>query len=64
MKGEVRPAHIRLYSRDEVKELKDLVTGQTITAKPCMVREGFEQRRYMEADIILEPGVFRKFKWM
>ena len=39
------------------------MTGETYAAYPYVVEEGFEEKKYVAADVILDPGVFRKFRW-
>ena len=63
VKGNVRPSHIKVYTNKEAGYLEDMVTGEKITAYPYEVSEGFEDKKYMAADVVLEPGIFRKLRW-
>lgn len=60
VKGDIRPAHVKVYSSKEVKALKDVVSGETFEAVP--VKKGYHKKVYV-ADMILRPGVFRKMRW-
>ncbi len=64
VKGDVRPAHIKLYTGNEADKLVDMVTGEEFEAFTAGVWEGFEYQEYKVADVILEPGIFRKLKWV
>ena len=61
VKGDVRPAHVRLNSLKKTAGFKDAVSGQLIEAVPVTVREDFEEKTYYSADVILSPGDFRKY---
>ena len=63
VKDNVRPVHVKLYTKEDVSSLKDEVYGEKIPVAPYYVWEEFELKKYMVADIILEPGVISKFKW-
>jgi len=63
VKDNVRPAHVKLYTKEDVSSLKDEVYDEKIPVAPYYVWEEFELKKYMVADIILEPGVISKFKW-
>ena len=64
VKGDVRPAHIRLHTRNEADKLVDMVTGEEFETFTAGVWEEFEYQEYKVADVILEPGIFRKLKWV
>ena len=63
VKGDVKPAHVKVYTKNEVSGLIDAVTGEEYPATDYVVWEGFELKKYKVADVILEPGVFIKLKW-
>ncbi|MCR4806998.1 MAG: hypothetical protein K5857_04920 [Lachnospiraceae bacterium] len=63
VKGDVRPAHVRLYTADKAEVLVDTVSGERILATQLVIKEDFEERTYYSADVILAPGAFRKFRW-
>ena len=61
VKGDVRPAHVRLSSLNKTEGFKDAVSGELIPAVPVTIYEDFEKKTYYTADVILPPGVFRKY---
>ena len=63
VKGDVRPAHVQIYTRKNEAALKDMVTGETILPESCQLRENWEIKKYLAADVVLQPGSFRRFKW-
>ncbi|MBR3246935.1 MAG: hypothetical protein IKG03_00885 [Clostridiales bacterium] len=63
VKDDIRPAHVRLYTADNARALVDAVTGEVFEAVPCFFPEKWDRKRYMMADVVLVPGVFRKVKW-
>ena len=63
VKGDLRPAHVRIYTRKNAAALKDMVTGETILPESCTMRENWEIKKYLAADVVLQPGMFRKLKW-
>ena len=63
VKGDIRPSHVKVYTTKEVKCLKDMITGDDIEVSSVNVWEYWRKKTYTVADIILEPGTFRKFKW-
>ncbi len=63
VKGDIRPARVRIYTSGNAEHLTDVITGEKIEAFPCVFAEKWEKKYYKAADVILAPGVFRKFKW-
>lgn len=63
VKGDIHPAHIKLYTLKEAETLTDTVSGESIPVSPLTIVEDFEKMTYYTADVILPPGVFRKFRW-
>jgi len=63
VKGDIRPARVRIYTSGNAEHLTDVITGEKIEAFPCVFTEKWEKKYYKAADVILTPGVFRKFKW-
>lgn len=63
VKGDIRPAHVKIYTDKEVTGLTDLTTGAIIAADNVTIEENWHKKRFFVADVILEPGVFRKLKW-
>lgn len=61
VKGDVRPAHVRLYSSKKAGGFKDAATGEHIPVQPVIIREDFTEKTYYTADVIVSPGIFRKF---
>lgn len=60
VKGEIRPARIKVYTSEEVTTLKDLGSDRTYEAVPAFE---FQGKKWKVAEVILQPGVFRKMKW-
>ena len=63
VKGKIRPSRVMVYTEGDYKTLVDVTTGETYVAEPYVVWQEFEIKKYMVADLILEPGVFKAFKW-
>ena len=63
VKDDIRPAHVRLFTTEDVSRLVDVKTGEIVKAEAVVISEDFEETEYKTADVILEPGIFRKFKW-
>lgn len=63
VKGEVRPAHIKVYTEGDVSLFKDETNGREYKVESCEVWEDFEKHEYKYVDIILFPGEFIKAKW-
>ena len=63
VKGDIRPAHVKVYTKKNVRALKDTVSGETFIPSFVTLREGWESESYLVADVILQPGIFRKLKW-
>lgn len=63
VKGDIRPSHVRLYTKKPAAALIDCVSGERIPAVPVTIHEDFEKTEYRTAEIILQPGLFRKLKW-
>lgn len=63
VKGEVRPAHIKVYTEGDVSFFKDETNGREYKVESCEVWEDFEKHEYKYVDIILFPGEFIKAKW-
>ena len=63
VKGDVRPSHVKVYTESDADQLDDVVTGEKFPAYPYVVSEGFEEHKYMAADVVLDPGVIRKLRW-
>ena len=63
VKGDLRPGQVSLYTTKDVSCLTDTVTGEKIGTGTCIIHEDWTGTRYSVADIVLVPGVFRKFRW-
>lgn len=63
VKGDIRPARVRIYTSGNADHLTDVLTGGKIEAFPCVFIEKWEKKYYRAADVILTPGEFRKLKW-
>ncbi|MCR5675034.1 MAG: hypothetical protein K6G16_04920 [Lachnospiraceae bacterium] len=69
VKGDVRPAHVTVRTRKPVKALVDTHTdprfpeGRRFPAHPVTVQEDFEEYTEYCADVMLIPGLFRKYRW-
>ncbi len=63
VKENIRPSHIKVYTEREVSCLKDVMTGNTIDVSTITVWENWQKKKRYVADLILTPGVFRRFKW-
>ena len=64
VKGDIRPMHVNICTTTQAVALKDEVTGEIYPAMSYVTVEGFEPHQYMLADVILTPGVIRKFRWI
>ena len=64
VKGDIRPSHVNICTVNKVRALKDELTGEIYPAMPYVTLEGFETHQYMLADVVLTPGVIRKFRWI
>jgi hypothetical protein len=62
VKNNVRPAHVKLYTSADAECLEDTVWEETYPLNDYYVWEEWELKKYKVADIILEPGEFRKFR--
>ena len=63
VKDKIRPSRVLVYTEGDYKTLVDVTTGETYVAEPYVVWQEFEIKKYMVADLILEPGVIKAFKW-
>ena len=63
VKDDVRPAHVKIYSKKDVNVLLDMATGDMIESTTEVIREGWKEITYNVADVILEPGKFKWFMW-
>lgn len=63
VKGDIRPAHVRLITDREVTGLTDAVTGERIGVSTYYIYEDRRKNACKMADVTLVPGVFRKFNW-
>ena len=63
VKGDNRPAHVKIYSEGDVSFLKDLTRDDEYKLEECTVWEDWEKHEYKYADVILYPGEFRKFRF-
>lgn len=63
VKGDIRPSHIKVFTSGNVKFLTDTVSGEKNEAVSCFQYEDRTKKQYKMADIMLTPGIFRKFKW-
>lgn len=63
VKGNNRPAHIKVYTETDAKLLKDLTRDDEYKLEECTVWEDWERHNYKYADVVLYPGEFRKFKF-
>ncbi|MBR4760068.1 MAG: hypothetical protein IK078_07995 [Lachnospiraceae bacterium] len=73
VKPDLHPARVRIYTREDVKVLRDTVSGETFPVESAAggLRGVFaaelsmseEKPNYGYAQVILQPGVFRKFRW-
>ncbi len=73
VKGDVRPQRVRIYTRADVSALVDTVTGERYEAEMLRTKRGEafaselsvdgSGRGYRAADVILQPGIFRKMRW-
>ena len=63
VKDEIRPSHVKVYTTKDAKILKDTTTGWEIKASSITVFENWQEKTYHVADVILEPGVFKKYRW-
>ena len=64
VKGDIRPMHVNICTTAQAGALRDEVTGEIYPAMPYVTVEGFEPHQYMLADVIITPGVIRKFRWI
>lgn len=63
VKGDIRPSHVRLYTLKKASVLIDTETGERMSADTFTVREDFEEKTYYTADVMLQPGIFRKLRF-
>ena len=63
VKDEIRPSHVKVYTTKDAKILKDTTTGWEIKTSSITVFENWQEKTYNVADVILEPGVFKKYRW-
>ena len=64
VKGDIRPAHVRLVTTKDVTGLKDVTTGEQIDVSTYYVYEDRHKKKACKmADVTLLPGVFRKLRW-
>ncbi|MCR5420567.1 MAG: hypothetical protein K6E98_06150 [Lachnospiraceae bacterium] len=63
VKGDIRPAHVKLCTDKDVNVLKDVMKQENVKTEEHILWEDFEEHKYRTADIILQPGEFRKYKW-
>ena len=63
VKDSNRPDHVKVYTRGEYTKLVDVVSGETFAVEQFEEWEGPMRQKYNVADVVLTPGVFRKFKW-
>ncbi|MBR1742006.1 MAG: hypothetical protein IJ733_09105 [Lachnospiraceae bacterium] len=63
VKGDLRPARVKLYTKKPVKALVDVETGERKNVCTVNIFEDFEENVYFAAEICLQPGIFRKLRW-
>ncbi len=64
VKGDIRPLHVNVCTTVKARAIEDEETGEIYPAMPYVTVEGFEPHQFMLADVILAPGVIRKFRWI
>jgi len=63
VKGDLRPSHVRIYTRKDAKKLVDIITGREYSVTDHEIWEDYKKCKYKVADVVLTPGVFSKFRW-
>ncbi len=63
VKNDLHSAHVTLHTTKKTGALVDMITGEKYPVHPVTIFEDFERREEYTADVVLHPGIFRKFKW-
>ena len=63
VKGDPRPEKVRVITGKEVKALVDVTTGRRFPAQKKQRHENFRMLTEYEAEVLLVPGVFGKYRW-
>ncbi|MCR5594918.1 MAG: hypothetical protein K6G12_03655 [Lachnospiraceae bacterium] len=63
VKADLNAAHVVLHSKNKVNALVDIETGEKYPVTAITVSEDFETNEEYVADVVLQPGIFRKFRW-
>jgi hypothetical protein len=63
VKDDLRPGHVTFHSRQRVNSLRDVTRGISVPVHEVRFAEDFEPVTEYVADVILESGSFRKFRW-
>ncbi len=64
VKDDLRPDTVTLHTRRSVKALLDVASGTEIPVRETKLWEDFEPAKEYTADVVLTPGVMRKYRWV
>ena len=63
VKPDLNASHVLIHTRQKVSALVDTEKGREYPVREISFREDFEHITEYVADVIAEPGVFKKYKW-
>ncbi|MCR5356142.1 MAG: hypothetical protein K6E63_01925, partial [Lachnospiraceae bacterium] len=63
VKADVKPEHVTLRTGNKVKALKCITDGRTIPVHEITLHEDFEVFNEYVADVMINPGEFKMYKW-
>ena len=63
VKGDIRPDRVTVYTKKPVRMLRDTMSGETFLPFIATLRKGWKTESYMAAEVVLQPGIFRKLRW-
>ena len=63
VKGDIRPNRVTVYTKKPVRMLRDTMSGETFLPFIATLRKGWKTESYMAAEVVLQPGIFRKLRW-
>ncbi len=64
VKTDLHPDTVRLHTRKKVRALLDVESGREIPVQETRLWEDFTPAAEYSAEVILTPGVFRKYRWV
>ena len=62
-KEPLRPSHVRIFTKKNVRAVRDMESGREYAVFPVKISEDFEEHEWYVADVILEPGEFYRFEY-